>query len=160
MNIEKIKHRELFKKNRLEFLIRFILSATSFSLFLAAILAPLIQHIFGYPHGEAIYSHLSGICHQYPTRSFWIFNRPFALCSRCTSMYMGLFIFSTFFTIKKNYTKRLIIGFSLILFVSFDPIIQLFTSYESNNFIRLVTGIIGGVGTFLIINFSPIKYKE
>ena len=160
MHIEKIKHIELFKENRQEFLIRIILSAISLTLFLASISAPIIQHIFGYPYGEDIYSHLSGICHQYPTRSFWVFNRPFALCSRCTSIYLGLFIFSSFLTINKNYVQRFIIGTSLILLISIDPIVQFFTSYESNNFLRFITGIIGGVGTFLIINFSPIKYKE
>lgn len=38
-----------------------------------------------------LYRSFSLICHQIPERSFKIFGAPLAVCSRCTSIYIGAF---------------------------------------------------------------------
>ena len=61
-----------------------------FGVVLSAVTAPIIEKIYGYPTGENIYSFFWYVCHQYPTRSFWVLQHPFALCSRCTGGYTGI----------------------------------------------------------------------
>ncbi len=59
-------------------------------LWLAVIVAPPILVARG--HGDAamaIYHGLSGVCHQMPSRSFHLHGFPFAVCSRCTGIYVG-----------------------------------------------------------------------
>lgn len=136
---------------KFEIVLRILLSFFFLALPLLAISAPIIQTTFSYPNGEGIYSFLSPICHQYPTRSFWILNRPFALCSRCFSGYLGLGI--GFFAIRSQYKyfKRLIFGIALIIPGVLDGLFQLWTNYESTNIIRFLTGLSGGLGVFYII---------
>jgi uncharacterized membrane protein len=128
------------------------------SLSILALAAPIIQSHFEYPNGENIYFFLSPVCHQYPTRSLWILERPFALCARCFSGYLGLGLALLFFRINHNYLKRLLIGLLFLMPGVFDGLIQLLTNYESNNFFRVITGFIGGVGVHFIA--YPIKSKQ
>ncbi|MBT3839297.1 MAG: DUF2085 domain-containing protein [Candidatus Marinimicrobia bacterium] len=133
------------------------------SLSLMAIMGPIIQTIFGYPNGEYFYLTLSPICHQYPTRSLWIFNRPFALCSRCFSGYLGLGFGFLLIYSQHKYFKRLIIGIALLIPGVLDGVIQLTSIYESTNIIRFFTGLSGGFGIFYItfpINSMIKKQKE
>lgn len=130
---------------------RILLGSFFLGLPLLAITAPIIQTTFNYPNGEGIYSMLSPICHQYPTRSLWILNRPFALCSRCFGGYFGLGIGFLLFHSQYIYLKRLIFGICLLIPGVLDGLIQLWTTYESTNIIRFFTGFSGGLGVFYII---------
>ena len=116
-----------------------------------AILAPLTQAINGYPSGEGIYSLFSPVCHQYPLRSLWILDRPCALCARCISGYTGIVFAAVFIRPHKSYRVRALLGFVFLSLAVIDPIIQLLTPYESTNVVRILTGLLGGCGTFLII---------
>lgn len=123
---------------------------------LLAVYAPITQHFNQYPAGEEFYSFFSPICHQYPTRSFWIYNLPFALCARCTSGYLGVFLSALFIKLKWKYRYRLLTGIIVLLITIVDPILQLYQIYESNNIARFLTGIAGGISVFLII--YPFTY--
>lgn len=125
---------------------------------LLSLTAPLIQSLNGYPSGEGLYSFLSPICHQYPTRSLWIMERPFALCTRCFSGYLGLGIGMIFIRPNYFYFRRLLIGMLLLLPGVLDGVIQLLTDYESNNFTRAFTGLVAGVGLYFIL--CPFKIKK
>lgn len=128
---------------------------------LLSIIAPVYQSIGGYPKGEKIYLLLSSICHQYPTRSLWIFNRPFALCSRCLGGYFGLGISYFIIYSKQKYLFRLLKGIIFIIPGIADGIFQLMTTYESSNIIRLITGFIGGIGIFYMsYPFISVKNKK
>jgi len=141
--------------------IRIIFGIFFLSLSLLAIIAPTYQSICGYPKGEKIYSLLSPICHQYPTRSIWIFDRPFALCSRCFGGYLGLGISYFIIHPKQKYLFRLLKGIILVIPGITDGIFQLMTIYESSNIIRLITGILGGIGIFYILYpFKSVKDKK
>lgn len=131
-----------------------------FTIFILSFWAPFTQEINGYPAGENIYSLFSPICHQYPTRSFWIFERPWALCARCASGYLGLAVAALFSRSRLPFFKRIIVGFILVGIAAVDPILQLLGFYESNNVLRLVTGLIGGYGAFMIVYPIPFKNKE
>ena len=133
------------------FRIRVTLGIIFLSISIFAVAAPMVQSIIGYPAGESIYSTLSGVCHQYPTRSFWILSRPFALCARCFSGYIGLAIGFFIISWQWKYHKRLAAGVLFLIPAVADGLIQLLTSYESANITRSITGLIGGIGVFLII---------
>lgn len=130
--------------------LRILLGSFFLGLPFLAISAPIVQTSFGFPNGEGIYSILSPVCHQYPTRSLWILNRPFALCSRCFSGYLGLGIGFLLIRSQNNYLKRLIFGIGLAIPGVLDGLIQLWTTYESTNIIRFLTGFSGGIGVFYI----------
>lgn len=93
------------------------------------------------------------ICHRKPERSFFIKNHQFPVCARCTGFYTGLAIFliyNYFFEIEPNLTLLL---FSIILLipVSLDGFTQLFGLRESNNKLRFITGLIGGIGLIIFL---------
>lgn len=128
-------------------------------IFFLSLYAPVVQSIKGYPAGEEIYTLFSPICHQYPTRSFWIFERPWALCARCSSAYLGIALGAVFSYHRFSFPRRSLIGFMLICCAAVDPILQLFGFYESNNISRLLTGLLGGYGAFMLIYPIPLKPK-
>ena len=124
-----------------------------------AYLAPVVQELIGFPNGESIYAILSNICHQYPLNSFWVLDRPFAICARCFSAYLAIFIMSILFL--RNWIKLgFITGLILIFFAAVEPISAIATSYESNLFTRGVFGLIGGIGVFNILFFFMDNNQE
>lgn len=133
-------------------IIRSTISLISFLLIYFAILAPIFQYLFGFPSGEFFYKLLSPICHQYPTRCLFLFEHPSALCARCLFGYFGLLIAALFIQLPYRFHVRFKIGLLLLTVAVTDPLIQLFTVYESNNLIRIFSGLIGGIAFFLIIN--------
>lgn len=139
-------------------ILRFLLFSFFFSLFVLSFLAPFIQHFKGYPAGEEIYSFFSPVCHQYPTRCLWVFGLPCALCSRCEFLYLGIAMGALFLRSNKKYMIRFIIGFLFIVVAAIDPILQFFKFYESNNYIRVITGFLGGIGVHYVI--YPFNFRR
>ena len=79
-------------------------------------------------------------CHQMPERSFFICGYQFPLCARCTGIAIGhitaLFA-APFHTFKYS--------IALLLFpLAIDGTVQYFTSYQSNNCKRVITGALYG----------------
>ena len=93
------------------------------------------------------------ICHRIPERTINIRGYYFPVCSRCTGFYIGAFsyfLFVYFFYV--HYTTPLIFLAVLMLIPTFlDGLTQLFGSRESNNILRLSTGLMGGVGVGILI---------
>lgn len=88
------------------------------------------------------------------------------LCARCTGIYSGIFFAMAFFflTNRQNNSRPYTMWGILFAAFSFLPVsLDGFFSYlglwESNNFLRVVTGVIGGAslpGLFLLgANFDP-----
>jgi uncharacterized membrane protein len=98
------------------------------------------------------------ICHRLPDRTFKIKNRYFPVCARCTGLYIGAFsyfIYVYFFYV--DYTPTLImIAFLMIIPTFLDGLTQFFGLRESNNILRLFTGLIGGVGFAILV--KALKY--
>lgn len=93
------------------------------------------------------------ICHRKPERSFFIKGHQFPVCARCTGFYTGLIIFliyDYFFNI--DYNLNLLI-FSIILLIptSIDGFTQLLNFRQSNNTLRFITGLIGGIGLIIFL---------
>ncbi len=82
-------------------------------------------------------------CHQMPDRSFFIKNKQFPLCARCTGVIIGyIFVFAS----ASFYLLPIWICFDFGLIMFLDWLVQFMGIKESSNFRRLITGIIGGIG--------------
>jgi len=127
---------------------------------LSAIVAPILQKIYGHPAGEQIYSFFWHICHQYPTRSFWVLDHPLAICARCTGGYMGVSLAALILyfdtnleneNFKKIREQRFFFGALFLLIGVLDGLCQALGFYDSGNLARFLSGLIGGAGVFLFI---------
>ena len=103
------------------------------------------------PH--AIYWLGDAECHQLAKRSYFINGNQMPFCARDLGLFIGLvagFGAVTFYRFKIHPFLALL-GFVPI---GIDGSIQAITSYESNNPLRLVTGLIAGVaGSLLLAHF-------
>lgn len=84
-------------------------------------------------------------CHRKPERSFFWNGNQFPVCARCTGIHIGyislpLFLFGII-SIPIWWTLALMIPTYL------DGLTQAFFGRESNNVLRLITGLMAGVGT-------------
>ena len=98
------------------------------------------------------------LCHRLPDRTFCVKGHYFPVCSRCTGFYLGAF--SYFLYVYFNfieYTPSIIfIAFLMLIPTFMDGSTQLFGFRESNNLLRLITGLIGGIGLAILI--KAFKY--
>jgi uncharacterized membrane protein len=93
------------------------------------------------------------ICHRKPERTFNVKGHYFPVCSRCTGFYIGAFfyfIYVYFYFVEYSF-PLIFIAFLMIIPSFFDGVTQLFDFRESNNLLRLFTGIIGGIGLAIIV---------
>lgn len=87
------------------------------------------------------------LCHQKAERSFFINDNQMPFCSRCTAIWLGLAIglgFMTFYKIKLDEKFLILILIGLVP-IGIDGVGQLFGFWESNNIIRLITGLLIGI---------------
>ena len=83
-------------------------------------------------------------CHRMPERSFFYKGKQFPVCARCTGIYIGYVAVIVFAVLRTN----LPLIWSLILIVPalLDGFTQAYCRRESTNILRLITGILFGVG--------------
>lgn len=95
------------------------------------------------------------LCHQKPERSFFWKGKQFPVCARCTGIYLGYLSFPLF-----NFEViSLSSWISILLCVPtiVDGLTQAFCKRESNNVLRLITGLIAGVGLMaLVVNIGTL----
>lgn len=93
------------------------------------------------------------ICHRIPERTFNIRGIYFPVCARCTGFYIGAFIYfiyAYFFYVE--YTVYLITLAILMIVPAFlDGFTQLLGTRISNNKLRLLTGLLGGLGLAILV---------
>lgn len=105
-----------------------------------------------------IYNLGTAICHQMDDRTFHFHGNPLLVCARCTGTYTG-FMFSFIYWMAVN--KKLRAGtpppYAMItagVFIA-TLVIDGGTSYlhlrETNNYIRLFTGLLAGAGAAILI---------
>jgi uncharacterized membrane protein len=90
------------------------------------------------------------ICHRKPERCFTIFGHESPLCSRCTGLGLGLFAFLVLSLF--HFSIPSIFGLMLMMPLILDGFSQLMRLRQSNNPLRLITGILFSVGclSFLV----------
>jgi len=103
------------------------------------------------------YAALRPICHQWPTRCLWVFGSNTALCTRCLGIFIALLLSGLFFGIKspdRIYWKTAIL---MNLPALVDGYTQLKGWRLSNNYLRLITGLLAGVGAGAFL--FPVYFK-
>jgi uncharacterized membrane protein len=120
------------------------------------LLAPYLESIGSRELAGLLYFFFKPTCHQLAERSFIVFGYPMAVCARCFGIYAGFLAATLIYPLispvdnKKTPSKWLLL--LAVVPMGLDGGIQLLTSYESNNLLRLVTGMIcGGVLPFYIL---------
>ncbi|MDO4487809.1 MAG: DUF2085 domain-containing protein [Eubacteriales bacterium] len=92
-------------------------------------------------------------CHCRPDRSFFIKGRQLPVCARCTGILIGFLIaVITLFFFRADITVLLLMLLPLII----DGAVQRLTHYESNNILRLATGILFGFAATSFFAISVI----
>ena len=94
-------------------------------------------------------------CHCIAERSFSLKGRPFPICARCTGELLGFILAFILYPIFRPPWYWLLL---IMLPGIADGLIQLKSSYESNNIRRLWTGLLMGLGmmSFLIFSFIAV----
>ena len=92
------------------------------------------------------------ICHRKPERSFFYKGKQFPVCARCTGFYIsGIASIILINLFRGPYSlTTLLIGIIRLIPCAIDGFTQLFEMRESNNTLRFITGILGGVGLILV----------
>ena len=83
-------------------------------------------------------------CNLIASRSFFLNGNQMPVCSRCLAIYAGMAV-ALLFSTRRFYPIK---GWGLILGLvpmGMDGGVQLFGLYESNNPVRVLTGLLGGV---------------
>ena len=90
-------------------------------------------------------------CHCRSDRSLYYRGKQFPICARCTGELIGILVsFFLFWFWQPNLTSAII----MLIPLTIDGFIQRLTSYESNNFKRMVTGFLFGIGFAAIISIT------
>lgn len=88
-------------------------------------------------------------CHRKPERSFFWRGKQFPFCARCTGIHIGYFTFPLF--LFQFLYINIWITISLIVPTCIDGLTQAYLRRESNNVLRITTGIMAGVGLMSLV---------
>jgi uncharacterized membrane protein len=99
-----------------------------------------------------------GLCHQQDPRSFGFNGLYMPLCSRCTGIYIGLlFSLAAIVVIERKVkgefptVKTVVITVGVVLLMGLDVAVSALKFFDSNNYIRFVTGFLAGWFIALIL---------
>jgi uncharacterized membrane protein len=130
--------------------------AVALAILIAIIGAPLLQS-FGHPAlAIKIYRVFSFVCHQIPERSFHLYESKFAVCSRCTGIYVGIALATLAYpltrSLQRTDTPRLVWLFLAAAPLAIDWSLGYFSIWENNHASRFGTGfLLGSVAMFYIL---------
>jgi len=102
-----------------------------------------------------------GLCHQRADRTFNVDILNMPVCSRCTGIYLGIFIsLITIILLERRIKgefpslKIVLITVGIFLIMGLDVVFSFLGIIESNNIIRLVTGFF--TGWFMLLMLLPL----
>ncbi len=100
------------------------------------------------PFAASIYLLGDTLCTEISDHSFYLNGNQMPFCARCTSIFAGLVLGLLIAVIFDPKVNRLLIGLALLP-IAFDGGLQLMTSYQSTNLLRVATGLLAGVAISL-----------
>lgn len=150
------------------------------SLVSLAFLAPITLALGLTPIAKVLYFIYSFFCHQFATRSFYLFDYQFAWCARDTGIWIGIFLVALLVKFNKIKGIKWYWVIPFVIPIALDGGIQtVFTmlhidaagslvgnlEYVSNNLFRFMTGSIFGIGISLWLSpllqtFAPVKEEK
>ena len=141
---------------------RLLLPLCCGGLFLAAPSAPLAV-ARGHPLFAALlYLTFSPICHQLPERSFSYLGYPWAVCHRCSGIYLGLFVMSLVLPFIRSAGRCAIINPAWVILASLpialDATLPFLGLWTNTPLTRFSTGLLFGtmVATLLYAGVMEI----
>lgn len=104
---------------------------------------------------SAIYFFFHKICHQIPERSFFLWGKQLAVCSRCTGLYSGFLLAALIYPMLFP-LKRVEVPPRWLLLLALVPMgLDLFADaigiFENSLLSRLISGIILGVAVLFFV---------
>lgn len=87
-------------------------------------------------------------CHGIPRRCLTLWNVPMPICARCTAIYCGSLaglMAMRFLPAMSERAARILMTIAATP-LAIDGLTQLTTLRESTNTLRLITGVLGGIG--------------
>jgi uncharacterized membrane protein len=118
--------------------------------------APLAQSTGHEAIGFTIYRAFSNLCHQLPERSFYLAGHQFAVCARCTGLYVGFAAASLIYPLARS-LKRTDTPARRWLLLSAAPMaidvgLDMLGIWKNTHLSRLSTGLLlGSVAAFYVI---------
>ncbi len=100
------------------------------------------------PFAGAIYFLGDMFCTEISDHSFYLNGNQMPFCARCTSIFAGLVMGLLIAVIFDPKVNLLLIGLALLP-IAIDGGLQLVTSYQSTNPLRVATGLLAGVAISL-----------
>lgn len=100
------------------------------------------------------------ICHRIPERSFFYKGHQFPVCARCTGVYLSLITAPLLKHLNLTINDLMLLGIALLIPMAIDGTTQLFGLRESNNYLRLITGFLGGIGTLSLAFATKIILRS
>lgn len=109
--------------------------------------APLLEALGHSPAAAFLYALFSPVCHQNPERSFSLFGHPWAVCHRCSGIYLGLFLASflpfELGIVRSPNLRRLWVACATAPML-FDVFLQLTGIWSGGPASRFATGLVFG----------------
>ncbi len=113
--------------------------------------------------GWYIYYYNSWLCHQLPDRSFYLDSYPMPVCARCMGINVGKVLGASVFPFRDargelgreslNDSLGSILLHGLMMTpLAVDGLVQKYTDYESNNLLRVTTGLLYGYGITMVMD--------
>jgi len=118
------------------------------------IVAPPLLAAHGYNFAATVlYVFFSAICHQSPDRVFTLFDWPFAVCHRCTGIYLGFFLgalprISRKFPYPDMQRTWILAALVPLAFDVFAPYCEI---WKNTIWSRFLTGLAFGIGTSVLL---------
>ena len=92
-------------------------------------------------------------CHQRPERSFFVRGYQMPVCARCEGELIGILVaLIAIWFVRPVWWLMALIMVPMIV----DGLIQALTKYESNNWRRLITGLLFGFGITMLFFIATI----
>jgi uncharacterized membrane protein len=134
-------------------------------LFSLLLIAPPLAQANGFKmFSFALYEAFSHLCHQTPERSFFIAGYPFAVCARCTGLYVGFAVAVALYPLLTS-LKRTDTPERKWLFIAAAPLAIDFALgflgiWENTHFSRFSTGAILGAATVFFVMPGLVQLSQ
>lgn len=102
------------------------------------------------PLPRAVYLAGDRECHQIANRSFFLNDNQMPFCARDVGLFLGLAAASGVVTFVRYRVNPVLVLAGLVP-IAIDGGMQMVTEYESNNLLRLATGLLAGVALALLL---------
>lgn len=146
---------------RLAWSMAFIIGFAWISLILSA---PAAKELGFNNFADSIYKFFSYLCHQMPSRSFFLHEHQFAVCTRCFGFYGGFFLGIILYPFVRNLRDTEPLPrfwlFAAMIPMGIDWSLTFFDIWENTHYSRFITGVILGAACafFIVPAFVEIGY--